>query len=163
MSFLNLKRLLLPRKMWKIFINKMQIKLNKLNRSKAIKKSKLQSHTASKRLGWPSLSIRPKKFKPKHKKTRTSIHVRKRTPPVYVDRLFIEPVSVSGTKEAQKAENEIVMTSEEKPNNAAGADEMWESMVLTSPQTRGINERAEEFIARFRTQMRHQEMLDRNL
>lgn len=194
MSFLNFKRLLPPTKVWKIFTNKLQIKLHKLNGSKAIKKpKKMQSYKTSKKLSWPFLSIQPKKFKLKPK-PHTLIHLNKRTPPVYVDRLFIEPVATvkermhpplaALEKEANnkkscsssnlkrrgdfckknhrpdtRKEGTTVM-SDQKSNEA---DDMWESMVLTSPQTQGINERAEEFIARFRAQMHHQEMLARRL
>ncbi|XP_047264228.1 uncharacterized protein LOC107865421 [Capsicum annuum] len=38
-------------------------------------------------------------------------------------------------------------------------DEMWESLALASPQLHCINERAEEFITRFRADMRRQENL----
>ncbi|KAI3449773.1 hypothetical protein Pfo_006438 [Paulownia fortunei] len=184
MSFLNLRRLLPPRKVWKVFTKKLQIKLHKLNRSKAIKKPKIQSYETSKRLGWPSLSIRPKKFKLKPK-PHTLIHLQKRTPSVYVDQLFIEPVSTvkerlhpppaafeeeeankdksssSGNLKRTETGNEGTIAVCDHKSNAA--DDMWESMVLTSPQTQGINERAEEFIARFRAQMHHQEMLARSL
>ncbi|GFP82908.1 hypothetical protein PHJA_000433900 [Phtheirospermum japonicum] len=161
MSFLNLKKLLPPRKMWKVFTNKLQIKLHKLNRSKANKKSKFQSYKNSKRnrLGWPSLSIRPKKFKPKPRLPQSLIHLQKTTPPVYVDQLFIEPASASRAKEEPKPENKTAMTSDHEKSNIAAADEMWESMVMASPQTQGINERADEFIARFRNQMHNQELL----
>ncbi|KAL3644967.1 hypothetical protein CASFOL_010147 [Castilleja foliolosa] len=168
MSFLKLKKLLPNKKMWKVFTNKLQIKLHKLNKSKANKKSKFQSHKYSKRtrLGWPSLSIRQKKFKHKHKPRlphSSLIHLQKTTPPVYVDQLFIEPVSVSKTKEEPKPENKLVMTSDHEKSEIAEADEMWESMVMTSSQTQGINERADEFIARFRKQMHSQELLARSL
>lgn len=36
-------------------------------------------------------------------------------------------------------------------------DEMWESLTLASPQLHCINERAEEFITRFRQDMLRQE------
>nr|XP_027071525.1 uncharacterized protein LOC113696287 [Coffea arabica]XP_027095104.1 uncharacterized protein LOC113715123 [Coffea arabica] len=49
---------------------------------------------------------------------------------------------------------------EEKLNeNMHSADDMWESLVLASPQMNGINERAEEFITRFRAEMLLQEQL----
>lgn len=43
------------------------------------------------------------------------------------------------------------------------ADDMWESLVLASPQMYGINERAEEFINKFRAEMMLQERLARRL
>lgn len=48
-------------------------------------------------------------------------------------------------------------------NMMGGPDDMWESMVLASPQMQGIDERADEFIARFRAEMNHQEMMARRL
>lgn len=46
---------------------------------------------------------------------------------------------------------------------ACSGDDMWESLGLASPQMHGIDERAEEFIVRFRAEMKVQEMLARNL
>ncbi|KAL2535851.1 uncharacterized protein Fot_17242 [Forsythia ovata] len=177
MSFLNLRRLLPPRKLWKVISNKLQIRLKKLNKSRAIKKNKIRPEKASKKHSWlkPTLSIQPKKFK--HKKrsyfhSQTSLgyqyhslcHLKQRTAPVYVDKLFIQP-AVSIVKEQQVGES-----SENKEKSEEGkmadhddqnmhADDMWESLVIASPQMNGINERAEEFIARFRAQMHHQENL----
>lgn len=47
--------------------------------------------------------------------------------------------------------------------NMITADDMWESLVLASPQMHEINERAEEFITRFRAEMQNQETLARRL
>lgn len=51
----------------------------------------------------------------------------------------------------------------ESRSEAVDADDVWESMELASPQMNEINQRADEFIARFRAQMNHQEMLARRL
>lgn len=44
----------------------------------------------------------------------------------------------------------------------ATADDMWESLGFASPLMHGIDERAEEFIARFRKEMEVQEKLARD-
>lgn len=108
---------------------------------------------------------------------------------MFIDHLFIEPVSVvkehvippeegdskekscslgsslkksgildqkSSRPESSKEERSVI-----DDHNMSTGDEVWESMVLASPQMHGINERAEEFIARFRAEMHHQEMLAR--
>lgn len=53
--------------------------------------------------------------------------------------------------------------SEAVDERVVSADDVWESMELASPQMNEINQRADEFIARFRAQMNHQEMLARRL
>ncbi|KAL0437368.1 UNVERIFIED_CONTAM: hypothetical protein Sradi_0444700 [Sesamum radiatum] len=203
MSFLNLKRLLAPKKVWKVFKNKLPLKLHKLNRSKAIKKPKNLFHETSRRLGWPSLSIQHKKFKIIKPNPRPLIHHRdnhyylqkKPSPsPVFVDQLFIETVSTAKEHVHPASETVEAVTKKEKPcssttlkqsgsfdeksslpgsstegrtefddKNMVTADDMWESLVLASPQMHEINERAEEFIARFRAEMQNQETLARRL
>ncbi|KAL3531232.1 hypothetical protein ACH5RR_010554 [Cinchona calisaya] len=126
-----------------------------------------------------------------HSSTYPSYHFQKRPSAVYIDQLFIEPaVSVAkehlqqpvnsaicrpSTSTVKKPEPEVVDrrrkmakegTSKEegKLNDSMhSADEMWESLVLASPQMNGINERAEEFIARFRAEMLLQERLAHHL
>ncbi|KAL8530299.1 hypothetical protein ACS0TY_007363 [Phlomoides rotata] len=180
MSFLNLRRLLPPKKVWKIFTNKLQIiKSHKLNRSRAIEKPKMQSYKTFKKLSWPFLSIQRKKFKLKPK-LHTLIHLNKLTPPVYVDRLFVDSLSTvkqrmhpppaafkkqasnkrscSSSYFKKRSSSYQKIYQHETRNEGADqksneADDMWESMDFKSPQTQGINERADEFIARFRAQM----------
>ncbi|KAG8370789.1 hypothetical protein BUALT_Bualt13G0022000 [Buddleja alternifolia] len=179
----SLMRLLRRKKVWKLLTNKLPIKLYKLNRSKPIKKPKNKSYKTSKKLGWPSsLSIQPKRFKNKKPNPHTLIHHQsyRRPPPVFVDQLFIEPVldvhplvaaveQEEGKKDKSRPSSSLDHTigrpesshedgSVVDDRSMVSADDMWESMVLASPQMDGINERAEEFIARFRADMHHQEM-----
>ncbi|KAL1550137.1 hypothetical protein AAHA92_18139 [Salvia divinorum] len=205
MSCLNLKRLLPHRRLWKVLTNKLPLKLIT---SKVNKKQKHRSYKTSKKLSLPSLSIQPKKFK-KH----TVIHHKnhhcysqRRPPPVFVDHLFVQPVSLvsehvvspgqtskpSSSSSLDKSQNTNQTTSnddcglsesgkEETTTNAdvwesmvprpefskeettTNGDDVWESMVLNSPQMDGIDARADEFIARFRAEMRQQEILARRL
>lgn len=55
------------------------------------------------------------------------------------------------------------LESGKEEETSVDADDAWEAMVVASPQMHEINERAEEFIARFRAQMRQQEILARRL
>ncbi|CAI9781267.1 unnamed protein product [Fraxinus pennsylvanica] len=184
MTFLNLGRLLPPRKVWKVLTSKFQLRLHK---SKAIKKQKTRPRKASKKLSWlkPTFSIQRKKFKRKKPATlgyqcHSLCHLQQITTPVYVDKLFIEPVSVFKEQEVdESSENKEKCSSSslkksgvsdynQKSNNLTEedkhtADDMWESLVLASPQMEGINERAEEFIAKFRADMQQQEILARRL
>ncbi|MCI27756.1 hypothetical protein A2U01_0048956, partial [Trifolium medium] len=99
----------------------------------------------------------------------------KKPAPVYIDKLFKEPacdvvgylkpetlnyrprIEIAakiddfprGKKEA--AEGSTSKRSCEKTSSSS--DDMWESVALASPQMQGIDERAEEFINRFRRQM----------
>ena len=114
---------------------------------------------------------------------RRSHVVQKRAAPVYVDELFNEPISkeveplqttavaAGGSKGAtarcppstkrMKVLNQPAMlpgSSQERrkcssDQKTCGADEMWESVGLASPLMYGIDERAEEFIARFRADL----------
>lgn len=186
MSCLNLRRLLPPRKVWKVITSKFQLTQQK---SKAIKKKKTRSQNASKKLSWlkPNLSIQPKKFK--HKKPPTLgfqchslCHLQQRTSPAYVHKLFIQPISIVKEQEVEHLSENMEKCSSSSLNESGfsdynqqnnylqesckdesmhEADDMWESLVLASPQMNGINERAEEFIARFRAEMEEQEILAR--
>ncbi|KAG6426935.1 hypothetical protein SASPL_111174 [Salvia splendens] len=206
MSCLNLKRLLPHRRLWKVLTNKLPLKLI---RSKVNKKQKHRSYKTSKKLSLPPLSIQPKKFK-KH----TAIHHKnhhcysqRRPPPVFVDHLFVQPVSLvsehvvspgqttkpSSSSSLNKSQNPNRTTSNDdcgesesgkeetttngndvweslvlrpessKEETSTDGDDVWESMVLNSPQMDGIDARADEFIARFRAEMRQQEIQARRL
>lgn len=77
--FLNLSRLLPPKKVWKMFTNRLQI-MKSHTRSRPIEKPKLHF----KKLRWPILfSIQHKKFKLKTKSNTSLIHLNKLTPHVY--------------------------------------------------------------------------------
>ncbi|KAK1375775.1 hypothetical protein POM88_031968 [Heracleum sosnowskyi] len=99
-------------------------------------------------------------------------------PPVYIDQLFVnkeESSRATSDNQIQKisphtGKTKLIdeqvsaesVTSSWQDNvkerkKIPNGDDMWESLVLASPQMYGINERAEEFIARFRAEMRKQE------
>lgn len=128
----------------------------------------------------------------KHKsKYRPTLKYHKKAAPVYIDQLFIEDVSVVKEKYVQPmitanknlkqvcvmeteqaeihlGESSVPSTSmvDENPNDQqqlVAADEIWESLTLASPQLHCINERAEEFIAKFRANMRQQNLLAHHL
>ncbi|KAM3326168.1 hypothetical protein CQW23_07321 [Capsicum baccatum] len=187
MSCLNLRRVLLPtRKIWKLFSTKLQTNFHKvLNRSKVIKKSKNPNPLFTKKLA-PSPIFRVQ-FKTKRSNTKFKYKSRskpilkyhKKSAPVYIDQLFIENISVEKDDFAQttmittnkKDHKQVCMMEKEQAEIHQGEsssvtndenysnDEMWESLALASPQLHCINERAEEFITRFRADMRRQENL----
>ncbi|KAK3026163.1 hypothetical protein RJ639_040550 [Escallonia herrerae] len=195
MSFLNIRRLLPARKAWRAFTTKLQSKLHKLHRSKAIQKPNYQLNTTRKPAFWRSLALQSR-FKRKRRTTQP-VHklgyhrryrLQKGPAPVYIDRLFFEPSSVRKQRQpsasAAASKREVKTSSQSAKKNeltvdrhatVAGtsiedgdhgnhaADDMWESMVLASPQLHRINERAEEFITRFRAEMQLQEMVARHL
>ncbi|CAA0816827.1 Unknown protein [Striga hermonthica] len=190
MSWANLKKLFPPKKFWKLFKTNLPLKLqNRLNRSKATKKNTntLSSYKATKKkkLGLlPSLSIQPKKFKKNPKRHHSLVGPRTKPPPVFVDQLFIEPVCIvkrrdhvpivekqefssketpSSTSNTDKGEVVELSLVEEHHHCVISADDMWESVGVDSAQMHGINEKADEFISRFRAEMRRQEMLARRL
>ncbi|KAF9686843.1 hypothetical protein SADUNF_Sadunf02G0031800 [Salix dunnii] len=186
MSCLNL-RLPPAKKVWKSFASKLQSKLHKLNMSTSITKSKYQtnniyctaSHTLfdKKRDGnRKRLVYRPRALPFKQRGSRFG-HVHKKTAPVYIDKLFREPVGSSELvakyppnprtmKILDHQEATVVApagTSMEDEINrgerGCTADDMWESLGFASPQMQGIDERAEQFILTFRAEMEIQETI----
>ncbi|MCD9643285.1 hypothetical protein HAX54_030627 [Datura stramonium] len=112
----------------------------------------------------------------KHKsKSRHTFKYNKESTPVYIDQLFLENISVVKENVAQTTKDhkhDVLVTETEQAEIHQGEsssvtnghenysnDEMWESLTLASPQLHCINERAEEFITRFRAGMRLQENL----
>ncbi|KAL8523114.1 hypothetical protein ACS0TY_013184 [Phlomoides rotata] len=187
MPCLDLKKLLPHRKVWKMLTNRLPLKLMMRLKANKKHKNKSKSYKTCKKLALPSLSIQPKKFK-KKPNSHTLIHHRKnhhrcfqKRAPVFVDHLFVEPVSVvrehvipSRDPILKEKSSQLDSTSDQihRPESSEGGeiseivvsgDDVWESMVLGSPQMNEINERADEFIARFRAQMNRQEMLARSL
>lgn len=194
MSCLNL-RLQPARKAWKSFTSKIQRKLHKLNKPKAIRKprNRLKLTTAatsastSRSRSYKFLELRFQRKRclvAQSSKHLRLLHEQRHTfnkypAPVYVDKLFKEhAVSEHETDHKPKTKKNIrnMPADPHHDDQAAAAevvavagrvsaadDDMWESLGLASPQMHGIDERAEEFITRFRAQMEVQEMLARYL
>ncbi|WCJ38352.1 hypothetical protein M5689_019418 [Euphorbia peplus] len=182
MSCLNL-RLPPAKKAWKSFTSKLQNKLHKLNKSKNIKK-KTRHHFNTSTISTKSVPIRPslssdhskKKrffnpFKPRRTRKRLFLVNGKKTAPVYIDRLFVGPVAAdqevvvtcpARVKTVKVAEFEHKEDGKGSERDGHG-DDMWESLGFASPQMRGINERAEQFIASFRAELEVQELIDGDL
>ncbi|GAV67806.1 DUF761 domain-containing protein [Cephalotus follicularis] len=188
MSCLSLR---LPRakRVWKTFTFKLvQSKLlHKLKKSKAIKKprNRLNSNTTATKTIEPSLFFHQrKKHIVQHFPLITNkgrgYHLKKKSAPIYIDKLFKEAaVNVServverkcpptppppSAKNVFKVLDQVtVLTGTSKEGGDGMADDMWESMGLSSPQMHGIDKRAEDFIMRFRAEMELQEMMARHL
>lgn len=188
MSCLSL-RLPPARKIWKSLTSKLQSKLHKIQRSKAILNPRTQIKKTTTGVVSTSLSTK-QRFKRKRKHVHSyqanqfynhhQYLFEKKTASIYVDKLFKEPITgLVGpakpelTKRPIRAKNNKLL---DHPAAVPGAskvgslaekacsgDDMWESLGLASPQMHGIDERAEEFIVRFRAEMKVQEMLARNL
>lgn len=168
---MKLKRFLTARKVWRLFTAKLQTKLI-CRSSKSIKKNRQHLNiSTSKPLFWSALSLHSH-FKPKRRITKPTHHhhhpqryrLQKRPTPVYIDQLFKEPESTLTKECLQPAAKKVTKQDGNNGTNrtsrgstAAAGDDMWESLALASPQMHGINERAEEFITRFRAQMHSQE------
>lgn len=134
----------------------------------------------------PPKFLATKRFRRKKLATVRSVlcSFNKKPAPVYIDKLFKEaPCDYVGylkphTQPVYKPRIEIAAndSSEKKQvvelegtskrcgdKTSASDDDVWESVALGSPQMQGIDERAEEFIVRFRKQMAAQERLARSL
>lgn len=173
-------RLRLPpaRRAWKSFTSKLQSKLHKpkgitkpRNRVKAITAAAASSSSSA----CASVRLRPYKCLQLRFKRRRRLALRFRynrpqllqnpsTAHVYVDKLFKEPAvaqpPVEKCKQAAAAATTATGSGGERA--CATADDMWESLGFASPLMHGIDERAEEFIARFRKEMEVQEKLARD-
>nr|KAJ0194211.1 hypothetical protein LSAT_V11C800425710 [Lactuca sativa] len=134
-----------------------KLRLHKLQASKTKHRIiKKRSTTTKGGSGCLSLS-----FQSRFKRKRKEVHRYpwKKTKTVYVDQLFLEKKEVG----IPVVEGITVNTVEGTSDKCGGglADEMWESLVMGSPQMEGINERAEEFISRFRADLLVQEITAR--
>ncbi|KAI3801070.1 hypothetical protein L1987_29171 [Smallanthus sonchifolius] len=157
----NFKKLLAAKKVLRLFTTK--LRLHKLQRSKTTsRKIKKRPTTTTKGGGgWLSLS-----FQSKFKRKRKDVHIypRKKTKPVYVDQLFLDKKQPEVPVVERIRENMVEGTSSKGGGPGGGvADDMWESLVMGSSQMDGINERAEEFISRFRADLLVQEIMARRL
>ncbi|PRQ25851.1 hypothetical protein RchiOBHm_Chr6g0288121 [Rosa chinensis] len=183
-------RLRLPpaRKAWKSFTSKLHSKLHK---RKAINKSRNRvkpSTTISIRVRpYKFLQLRLQRkprFSLRFSQNCRSL-LQNRHAHVYVDKLFKEPavselvaercqqqktppakcviktIEDRSVPEASKQSQSAVGENSESEGVTSAADDMWESLGFASPQMDGIDERAEEFIARFRAEMKDQETLAR--
>nr|KYP70737.1 hypothetical protein KK1_009966 [Cajanus cajan] len=137
-----------------------------------MKKSRKYSKPTTK----PATKAPPNKFlvakRFRHKRLDTvrsfinSFH--KKPAPVYIDKLFREAScdlvgNLKPQREIAQKPPTAKLCGETKGGGSCSSDDMWESLALASPQMHGIDERAEEFITRFRQEMAAQEMLARNL
>ena len=183
MSCLSLK---LPpaRKVWKSFTCTIG-KLRKINKSKAIKKPRkhIKRSTLTTSSTKRPYKLSSRRFSKKKIAGFKAIFYgfQKKPAPVYIDKLFKEPscdmvkhvkpemVENSRTKLHGDACGEAGTSNRGggfdsgRYNNTCTSDDMWESLALASPLMQGINERAEEFIARFKKEMVAQELSTRNL
>lgn len=180
-------RLRLPpaRKAWKSFTSKLHSKLHK---RKAINKPRNRvkpATTVSIRLrSYKFLQLR---FQRKPRLSLRLHHNRhsllqNRHTHVYVDKLFkepavselvaelcqqplpkcvIKPITDGTVPETSKQSQSAATENRESEGVTGAADDMWESLGFASPQMHGIDKRAEEFIARFRAEMKDQEKLAR--
>ncbi|KAG5072449.1 hypothetical protein GLYMA_03G163200v4 [Glycine max] len=176
-SCISLKlRLSLPpaKKAWKSITST----LGKLHRSKSKAMKKPRKHysktTTKKVTKAPPKFLATKRFRRKRLALATVrsfiFGFHKKPAPVYIDKLFREPscdlVGHLKPQTAQKPRTERLSGGEGTTKGGGSctseSDGMWESLALASPQMQGIDERAEEFITRFRQEMAEQEMIARN-
>ncbi|GMH30821.1 hypothetical protein Nepgr_032664 [Nepenthes gracilis] len=164
--------------------SKFQIKLHKLNKSKIIKKPKNLFKLISRRrsIFYPSLSLpfksnsyhhqKQPQFRPSPALRRLGHHhhlIRKHQrhypPPIYVDELSTGMMAPHNDERSRGAAPGVIVESKEDngKTEAVTADEFWESVMLASPLMRGVDARAEEFIARFRAELEFQKMITHRL
>ncbi|KAG5004504.1 hypothetical protein JHK86_028643 [Glycine max] len=167
MSRLRLGKKLQPaKKAWKSFSNKVQSKVQKLNIPKAIKatfKRLLASlHSLHHLLPSRARHRRPLASNNYH------VHSKKNISVISIDDLFTEPASSSSSSSssvmnvhAHAHHGETSRSKEVKKDLAEGISDMntiedaWKALVAKSPQLQ-VDQKAEEFISKFRQDMRLQ-------
>ncbi|KHN30572.1 uncharacterized protein LOC114370362 [Glycine soja] len=166
MSRLRLGKKLQPaKKAWKSFFNKVQSKVQKLNIPKAIKATfkRLLASLHSLHHLIPSRA--------RHRRSLASnnyhVHSKKNISVISIDDLFTEPASSSSSSSsvmnvhAHAHHGETSRSKEVKKDLAEGSSDMntiedaWKALVAKSPQLQ-VDQKAEEFISKFRQDMRLQ-------
>ncbi|EOX94458.1 hypothetical protein QUC31_004542 [Theobroma cacao] len=192
MSCLSI-RLPPAKKAWKSFTSKLQTRLHKLHKSKAIKRPKNNRlQTAVAKTTRPSLFLGQRLQRKKRRALpfgyqRYYVSKNKAAAPVYIDKLFKDaPVTElvgfihqqsSGKGDVQREKNvklvdQVAAAAEEgtsKEGEKQGdekssvGDDIAKSIGMAPLMLHGIDARAEEFIASFRAEMERQEIIARNL
>ncbi|WOH12713.1 hypothetical protein DCAR_0832221 [Daucus carota subsp. sativus] len=172
-SFKLNKKLLSATKAWNKFTNKIRAKTTNLNISKSIRLA--TSHLLSL---YHKTTLRF--LNRQRRRNLTNLYVRNSpSAAIYVDKLFSESTSKSLHKEKEKAgssrsrnsgaakfENtnmKINKFEKQSVCNEFDVDEAWKKVVSSSASPLRVDERAEEFISKFRQEMeiqREQSILD---
>ncbi|OMP09021.1 hypothetical protein COLO4_05894 [Corchorus olitorius] len=190
MSCLSI-RLPPAKKAWKSFTSKLQTRLHKLHKSKAIKKPNTNHRlqTAVAKTTRPSLFL-GQRLQRNHRRRRSLPFGYQRryfvsksktaaAAPVYIDKLFKDvPVTElvgyihqqqesdekSGTVQKEKNVKPIDEAGDAEAGTSNEGENQTETKAMASPAIlQGIDARAEEFIASFRAEMERQEILARKL
>nr|GMD31559.1 uncharacterized protein LOC109175308 [Ipomoea batatas]GMD74403.1 uncharacterized protein LOC109175308 [Ipomoea batatas] len=174
MSSFNLGKKLLPaKKAWKSFSATFQSKLQKLKLRKAIKRAKKRCVLAFNYIRpllsrkFYSLMIRRHTNSSKRPLQRRHFHRHHHNtlnfPAIYVDELFPEPLSAPPPKRHGEEQQKVGSnSSSSSSSNSNGGGSGWRVPSLP-PHFRGVDERAEDFISKFRQDMkleREQSILD---
>ncbi|CAK8543591.1 unnamed protein product [Lathyrus sativus] len=183
MSCISL-RLPPAKKVWKTFASKLGSKLHNIRKSKAMKKQRKNKKTTKTTTITTTTKPPTKRFRRKRLTTVRSLlsSFNKKPAPVYIDKLFKEPpcdyvgylkphtqpvykprTGIAAKDSSEKKQVVELEGTSKRCEKTSASDDVWESVALGSPQMEGIDERAEEFIIRFRKQMAAQERLARSL
>ncbi|KAG4908374.1 hypothetical protein AAZX31_20G195800 [Glycine max] len=161
MSRLRLGKKLQPaKKAWKSFSNKVQSKVQKLNIPKAIK-------TTFKRLLASLHSLhylirsrgRRRSLASNNYHVHVHVHSKKNISAISIDDLFTEPASSSvhahDQGETSRGKEVIKKDLAEGSSDMNTIEDAWKALVAKSPQLH-VDQKAEEFISKFREDMRLQ-------
>ncbi|KAH7515177.1 hypothetical protein ACOSP7_006755 [Xanthoceras sorbifolium] len=167
------KKLKPAKRAWRGFTTKLQSKLHSLNIQKTIKTTthRLLSF-CSQHLFMPfkkRFLTKPASRRQNHSYLYQYHHhhqnqlLQNNFAPIYIDHLYQEPLlsSSSGGKakhfHAETSTKEVVEAEKSLPKKSVySIEDAWEAVVAKSPQLRGVDERAEEFIYNFREDMKIQ-------
>lgn len=174
------KKLLPAKKAWKAITDNLRSRLNKIKNSRFIEEAshRLLSSRFTRYLlsltfrGRRSLA-RTSPYTARHHLHHNYYHYKyqgrdayeKNFAPIYIDKLFDEPLSVSSSKTTTCVKGETSWSRTEVEGGKLAAetngekefdiDERWRAIVAKSPQLR-VDERAEEFISKFKEDIKLQ-------
>ncbi|KAL3726964.1 hypothetical protein ACJRO7_031810 [Eucalyptus globulus] len=174
------KKLLPAKKAWKAITDNLRSRLNKIKNSRFIEEAshRLLSSRFTRYLlsltcrGRRSLA-RTSPYTAHHHLHHNYYHYKyqgrdayeKNFAPIYIDKLFDEPLSVSSSKtttcvkgETSRSRTEVEggkLAGETNGEKEFDIDERWRAIVAKSPQLR-VDERAEEFISKFKEDIKLQ-------
>ncbi|XP_030513525.2 uncharacterized protein LOC115727440 [Rhodamnia argentea] len=167
------KKLLPAKKAWKAITDNLRSRLNKLKNSRFIEEashrllsSRFTQYLLSLTFRGRRCLARTSPYRARHHLHRNYRHYKyqchdtyeKNFAPIFIDVLFDEPLSASSSKTTACAKGETSRPSTEVEGGRereCDMDERWRAIVAMSPQLR-LDERAEEFISKFKEDMKLQ-------
>lgn len=164
------KKLRPAKKAWKSFTSKLQCNIQRLDLPKTIKATTRRLFATSylrffvpsklRTLTKPCYTSRRDHYPHQHHRHLHHYYhdqpaLYKSFPAIHIDDLFEEPETSKGKLEPVDGKA-VVATSSRGNSSLYSFEDAWQAVVASSPHLRGVDERAEDFICKFREDMKLQ-------